>query len=382
MDLAEKMDVARELMGFVREGTTQMLDEPMRIPLERYRSQQRFEAEMEAIFASVPLGLALTCELREPGQFVTRNVLDRPVLITRGQDGEARAFLNVCRHRGAVVETRECGQATRFSCPYHAWTYDDTGALVAVTDAKTFGDLDRSTHGLRELPTQERSGFVWVVLTPGGAIDVDEWLGDYADELAMFDLPDLHLYERRVLAGPNWKIAYDGYLDGYHLGVLHKDNLGKRVMNNRTLTRTFGPHCRISFAQHAIKEMLDQPEESWDLDAAFSQVYTVFPHMSLAGNGGDFLMVSQLFPGPGWDRSTTVQSQLVRKMPQTPTERDDMAARVDLYEHVVTHEDYATGIAITNALGAGANDEFVYGRNEPGNQNFHTWVNRLVDQPS
>jgi hypothetical protein len=104
----------------------------------------------------------------------------------------------------------------------------------------------------------------------------------------------------------------------------------------------------------------------------------VFPHVSVAGNGGRGAMISQLFPGPTSDRSRTVQTHLIAKS-ATDEERAQTLERADFLEWVVNEEDYKTGLGIQSALGSGANTEFVFGRNEPGNQVFHRWVDDLVE---
>ena len=79
--------------------------------------------------------------------------------------------------------------------------------------------MDRDTHGLTALPTAERGGFVFTILTPGTPMDIDAWLGDYADELDKLGLADWHVFSRRELEGASWKVCYDGYLEGYHFAV-------------------------------------------------------------------------------------------------------------------------------------------------------------------
>ena len=103
----------------------------------------------------------------------------------------------------------------------------------------------------------------------------------------------------------------------------------------------------------------------------------MFPHLSIAGNGGLGMMVSTLSPGPTPDRSRTTQTHVI--VPgATDEERKTTLERADFLEYVVTEEDYRTGFGIQRGLTSGANTEFVFGRNEPGNQRFHQWVDRLV----
>ncbi len=103
----------------------------------------------------------------------------------------------------------------------------------------------------------------------------------------------------------------------------------------------------------------------------------MFPHVSVAGNGGRGAMVSQLIPGPTPDRSRTIQTHVIAKN-ASEEERAATIQRADFLEWVVNEEDYKTGLGIQSALASGANTEFVFGRNEPGNQMFHRWVDDLI----
>ena len=145
-------DVARRLLANVDAGTSDQAESQMKLPISVYQDPQRWASEMEQIFRRSPLVVALSCDLRQPGDFDTLEIADRPVLVIRGDDGVARAFLNVCRHRGAQV-AEGCGRSRRFTCPYHSWVYDTRGKLVGVPGKNTFGELDVS--GLVELPTHE-----------------------------------------------------------------------------------------------------------------------------------------------------------------------------------------------------------------------------------
>ena len=121
--------------------------------------------------------LGFSGDLPEPGSFFTSEDLGKPILCTRDKDGEFRAFLNVCRHRGAVVEHEKRGRKTVFSCPFHAWGYSAAGDLLAVPKASHFGEVDKSCFGLVGLPAVERHGLLWVCANPATSFDIDEMLG-------------------------------------------------------------------------------------------------------------------------------------------------------------------------------------------------------------
>lgn len=381
LDREVTVALAKRMLAFHEGGTTEQAADTYRVPTRNYIDPDRWQQEMDVIFKRVPLPLALSCELREPHSFKSMDALGIPVLVTRGGDGVARAFLNSCRHRGAVVAPEGCGTARRFTCPYHGWVYDDGGGLVGLYGEQSFGSFDKEHMGLAELPCAERSGFVFVTLTPGAGMDVDEWLGDYAAELASLELDTWHVFSRRRLDSPAWKVAFDGYLEGYHFSTLHKNTIFKENMSNLMAVDAYGPHQRVMFAKHTLLELRAKPEQDWVPTEHIGPVHTIFPCLSLAGAWRDSALVSLLLPGPTPDRSTTEQVFITRYPVNTDEGRAQAEKANDFLFTVVRDEDYATGFAITRSLTSGAAPpEFVFGRNEPSLHHFHSWVDRLLTQ--
>ncbi len=378
MDASDRRAVTRRLLDHLANGTTDQAEDVLRVPVSAYRDEEIWQREREAIFRRSPIVVAMSAHLPEPGCYRALDAGGIPVLSVRQEDGGVRVFLNVCRHRGAQVCEAGLGSARRFTCPYHAWTYDHAGALVGVPGEATFGALDRGAHGLTELPSREFAGFVFAILTPGAELDLEGWLYGYGPVLEALGMADMHVYTEREVAGPNWKVAYDGYVDAYHLDKLHRTTLGTDFMGNVAAEDAFGPHQRLVFPQRSIEQLRDQPESTWGAWGHLGAVHTIFPHVSIAGGPGIPTMVSQLFPGPTPDRSRTIQTHVVPKPLETDEERTIMNGVVDFLERVVREEDYATGLGIQAALDSGANDAFVFGRNEPCNQNFHRWVERIA----
>ena len=159
-------------------------------------------------------------------------------------------------------------------------------------------------------------------------MDIDAWLGDYAEELDKLDLASWHVFSRRELVGANWKVCYDGYLEGYHFASLHRNTIFKQTMSNLMATDAPGPHQRIVFARHSLPELRELPEDEWVPTDHIGPVYTIFPHVSIAGCWGEQAMVSQLFPGPTADRSRTVQTIITRH----PIESDEAPEGRDLHQ--------------------------------------------------
>ena len=119
---------------------------------------------------------------------------------------------------------------------------------------------------------------------------------------------------RRSVAGPNWKIAYDGYLDFYHLPILHKNTIGGSLPN-RALYDAYGPHQRVTFQNPALLALEDKPEAEWPTEDLLGGVWTIFPHVSIAtfDAAGRSVLISQLFLGATPLESTTVRRSWWRR---------------------------------------------------------------------
>lgn len=370
--------MARHNLTHVAAGSIDQTPEVTRVPAVHYVDPERFERERARIWKRLPLVLALSCELREPGRYKATTAAGVPVLLSRGSDGRVRAFVNSCGHRGAQIVLDGSGTARRFVCPYHAWSYDERGALVGVFSAGDFGEIDRSCHGLVRLPVAERAGLVFVTLDPGSRLDVGRFLCGYDALLAEFGFAGWHLMGQREVAGPNWKIAYDGYLDLYHLPILHRNSFGTNFPN-RALYHAFGPHQRVDSPNPLLAKLAERPEAEWDARYLLGGVWTVFPHVSIASfdAGGRGVLVSQLFPGVTVGESITVQSYLLEREPDD----EGRAAAEKMFEllgSVVREEDYATGLRQQRALATGARSHVLFGRNEGGGQRFHRWLEHLL----
>jgi phenylpropionate dioxygenase-like ring-hydroxylating dioxygenase large terminal subunit len=374
MRRSEYIGLAERLLEHEANNTTDSAEDTYTVPVADYLDEARWNNEMEAIFKRLPLMLAYTDELREPGSYKTIEAVGVPVLITRGKDGMVHAFLNVCSHRGAAVVTDECGTASRFMCPYHGWTFNDQGALIGVADKHKFGEVDTEAKGLKELACEERGGLIFVALTPGVPMDIEAHLGGMLDEIESLGIENWHIYKQVELPGANWKVCYDGYLEGYHFATLHTNTIFTFSANNIMAYDSYGPHQRIGFPHHNLGELRTKPQEEWETGEGMSVIRTLFPHVSMAGSdqGG---LISQLIPGPTPEQSRTIQTYIYAMQPSTDEERAAMDASVEMTVGAVRDEDYATGFGIQKGMSTGANEEFTFGKNELGLHKFHQWVN-------
>ncbi|MBI1180990.1 MAG: Rieske 2Fe-2S domain-containing protein [Alphaproteobacteria bacterium] len=384
---AELVRMAKESISHAASGTVNQAQDVFRVPAEAYTDEARHKREIDRIFKRLPLVLAATAELPENGDYKAMEAVGVPVLMTRGKDGAVRAFMNSCTHRGTYVAVEGRGNTALFTCPYHGWTFNREGALVGIASREDFGDVDPACLGLKPLPVLERAGLIWVILDPKSTLDIAAFLSGYDDLLQAFGFEHWHLFSQRTIKGPNWKIAYDGYLDFYHLPVLHGDTFGRDI-SNKALYFAWGPHQRVATPSAQVPSpdtanlirLDERPESEWDTETLLSGVWTIFPHVSIASfyGGGRGVMISQLFPGENAGESFTTQLYLLESEP-TPSEREEATKQFELLKYVVQTEDYETGMRQQKALQAGALDKVLFGRNEAGGQNFHRWVQTLLD---
>jgi len=384
MDYGTVGDVAEIMLRYVEEGRTFQTDKITTVPARHYTDPHRWQREMDLIFKRVPLMLALSSELPETGSYKALEAVGLPILITRDKSGTAHAFFNVCAHRGAPVAAEGHGKCSRFTCPYHAWTYSNEGRLLAVTDTNKFGEFDRSRRGLTELPCRERAGMIFAVLTPGAPIDVDAYFGSMLEDFEAAELAQWTFLGQRVIEGANWKVAYDGYLEGYHFATLHPKTIATRTYSNITHYEAVGPHLRIGFPQVSIGELRKVPREEWGRreNAGFDFVRILFPNVS-AFLAPELAQIAQLFPGPTPDRNRTVLLYARRKPPVDDADRKAIEEMINFLRDVTYGEDYVLGMKIQKGLESGARDSVILGKNERGNQFFHEVVDwYLANDPT
>ena len=380
MSREQLVELARQDLAHGRNGTLDQVDEIYKVPVENYYDQSRFDEEVEKIFRRVPLVLAATAELPNPGNYKAMQAAGVQVIISRKRDGSVGAFVNMCSHRGARLIADGSGTAHKFTCPYHAWTYSTEGDLIAVYSEDDFGAVDRSCFGLTELPCLEISGIIWVILDKDSNLDIKDFLSGYDSMLAEFELDTWHHQHTQTVFGPNWKVAYDGYLDYYHLPILHRETFGSE-MGNQANHYSWGPHTHLGRPDTSFAEFENLPDEEWPVERLVAGVWTIFPHISIASfyGGGRSIMLSQLFPGDTPETSYTNQIFLMEKVPETEEQKAEAQQQFEFLKYVVQDEDYATGNALQKNLNVGAKSHVLFGKNEGGGQHFHQWVDKILE---
>ncbi|WP_052412077.1 aromatic ring-hydroxylating oxygenase subunit alpha [Streptomyces mutabilis] len=201
------------------------------LPGHYYTDPEIFRQEQRHVFESMWFCAVRSADLERAGAFRTVRVGRESVVVVRNRAGGLRAFLNVCRHRGARLCLEESGEVRRnLQCPYHAWTYDLDGRLVAAPDLTKMPDVDRSAYGLVEVALREWLGYAWVCLSDeppsfeetvrGAAV---ERLGDPA-AIERYRTERLSLGRRVTYdVRANWKLIVENFMECYHCATIHPE---------------------------------------------------------------------------------------------------------------------------------------------------------------
>ena len=369
--------LAKRLLTHNLNGTTDQADAIMIKSVSDYTDKEIIQNQVDTIFNNYPLPLALTIELPEKGTYKTLDILNTPILLTRSSDGVVRAFVNVCKHRGAPVCEKGKGKKSKFSCTYHGWTYDNRGKLINIFQSDTFGEIDKTKIKLTELFCEERSGFIWVCINPDSKPNLSNWLQGFDKEINEIGLDSWYLYEQRILDGPSWKICWDGYLDGYHHHMVHPETVGKNTIVNLIAHDTYGPHQRFAFGKKNINELQKVDEVNWEPEEYIRLIHSGFPNLSISAILNQFCLVSMIYPTKDLEKTITIQNILSLNKPSTKEEIKAAEEFSELTLKAVKDEDYIMNFKIQDGINSKGNDKFMFGKNEPIQQHYHNWIDKL-----
>lgn len=368
--------LVKELLARLDSGTNVDAGGLRLQPTSAYTDPDLAAREWEEFFLGHPQLIGLSGDLPEPGSFFTVDDLGAPILATRDADGVFRAMVNSCRHRGAIVESRSRGVARRFTCPFHAWSYDSGGALVGLPKPEHFGDVDRECHGLIQLPAEERHGLLFVHPDRQASLDLDAHLGpEFDEEFSTWHYDELvRLTEDTYETACNWKLAMDTFGETYHFPALHQNTLINSFHGNVQCYDDFGHNHRMVLCRREIDEMRKLPEAEWDITVAALPVYWIFPNSILMPFlDGCFLV--RAYP------ATAEPSRHVSRIdfylrPGANPKADALTPEVyaelaQMFARIIRDEDYAMGESQQRAADAGSLDRVVFGRNEPALHHYH-----------
>lgn len=282
-----------------------------RVPYWVYSDPEIFKREMDVIFGGRTYSyVGLEAEIPNPGDFRRTFIGDKPVIYTRDLDGNVNVMANRCAHRGVKLCYHEHGNANELVCPYHQWTYDLTGKLIAVPfrrGVKKQGgmpsDFKMEDHGLQTLKVQVRNGVIFASFDHTMP-SLEEYFGplmiSYFDRV--FDGRKLRVlgYERQRIRA-NWKIKFENIKDPYHASLLHvflvsfglfRADTPSKVENDET-----GLHA-IQAAQRGEQKVTQENMEIRQLDAnlKLQNPDMLQPYPEWASKGSETVVMHTFFP--------------------------------------------------------------------------------------
>ncbi len=405
MEHTKQVEILRELMRQLDDGDNVDAKVQLRMPTSAYVCPDRAGRERTKFFQEHPQLIGLSADLPEPGSYLTMDDFGNPLLATRDKDGQFHAFLNACRHRSAKVASESRGKQHVFMCPFHHWSYANTGNLLNVPNEDHFGAIDKSCFGLIELPAVERDGLLWVHPQADGELDVDDLLGDLAPELALMNMQQQAFVGQTTIDKRlNWKLANDTFGETYHFGKLHKDTLGQLYYGNNLHFEAFGRHHRFVTANRGIDAIRELPEDEWRISQGTFVLYHLFPNIQLLASQEAVTLI-RIYPhAQDASRSVTQISfyytpELAAQAAEFDAQRfsanevydrssdsgngrvASLATNLEVFRSTVENEDYVMGEMQQRAAENGQLKEIIFGRNEPALHHFHSSYQEALGEP-
>ncbi|WP_170464493.1 aromatic ring-hydroxylating oxygenase subunit alpha [Ruegeria arenilitoris] len=189
-----------------------------------YHSNALLELEKSELFKTHWQIACHVSDVPEPGSFLCFDMCGERALILKDSNSDIRAFLNVCRHRGSRLVSKEQGKcANALVCPFHGWVYNLDGTLRGAARPESFPDLDKHEFGLKEIEMEIWQGFVFVRFKPGPQPSVAELLAPIEQEVSAYKMAE-HVPTDGIWTEEtpvNWKSIRDVDNEGYHVPLAH-----------------------------------------------------------------------------------------------------------------------------------------------------------------
>jgi len=378
----------RRALQHLKDDTTDQVDKVEQFEAVEFTDPDLAARERELIFGRVPSIVAHSTEIANTFDFKNVRMPRNQVIVIRQKGGGVKAFVNLCRHRGALLEDESCGKRRLFSCPYHRWSYDIDGSLRTITRDTTVGDVDRSELGLVELACEERHGFIWVIDRAGVDIDVAAWLGPEMDEiLAGYGIEDLLCVREEGFDEPvNWKIMQDAFLDGYHIQYAHPNTAGKIIHTNVMAFEDFGHHSRFVAPRKTIDRWLEEDPGDASLVNYVTETHFLGPNSTLLKQPDHFQLIT-FRPHHESPTRSVMEMRLLVPGAERAGMTDERWTRLwdknwQILLDVLHAEDFPVLRSSQQGMSSRNAGPMLLGRNEVANHLFRRSVHRLLADTS
>ncbi len=386
MDRQTEIRLIKEALELKENGETQYGASTQVHSTERYISEDWFKRENDNLFLSEPVPIGTANEVPNVGDYQSLDwVNGLPLLMVRDKDNQVRVYANACRHRNArLVENGSSGCKKKFSCPYHAWTYNTEGQLVGAPDFdRGFTGMDKKKLSLIEFDCRVINGVVFVHLNPDEKLPEKILPHQIADGFRYLDIENQKVYKRRsYVIKANWKILMEGGIEAYHFNVAHKNTLAPFFLGNLSTWESWGgPNMRMILPKKPLLQAKELPEEEWDIRQMANVIYALSPTMLILAQPDNISIIKTVPLGPS---ETRIEEVL---LVDPPKDGSDTWSEQELKMHETNHnlvhhilmEDWVLGETIQANMNSGAVKEIHFGRFESALTWFHDEYERLME---
>ena len=276
-----------EIREALTEASNTDLGNGMVMPAAYYTSDDFADLEAEYVFRRDWVCLGRADDVKEPGDFYTTEVIGEQLLVTRAKDGVVRVLSNVCRHRGNIVASGK-GRKSRFSCAYHAWTYDSTGQLVGAPLMDGVTGFNKSKCKLPSFKVEIWEGFLFVNMD-GNADPIAARMSALMPYIKNYDIEDrINGFTEQTTWQTNWKCLAENFMEGYHLDVTHPKTLRPLTPTGLCEHVKSDGHFNAYFSYYdpSYPERGPFPPNLTDTEKRCSFMFGVFPNLVVAAAPG------------------------------------------------------------------------------------------------
>jgi len=232
-----------------------------------YTDPEIYQLELDRIVTRNWILAGHASQIPDAGDYLVFSLANESAIIVRGKDGRVRAFANVCRHRGSLVCLENRGNKRKFECPYHGWTYDLDGKLIAARSMQ--GSFNKEEHGLHPVSLKLLGGLIFVCFCDDPP-SLEGAQRDLAEPMAMFDFENLKVAASKTYPfAANWKLAIENYQECYHCATAHPEyaKMHTLMLDPQKRDRIQGPMrqrmaaCGLKDIEHDFIDTYAKPGE-------------------------------------------------------------------------------------------------------------------------